>query len=381
MVYNDIDGDGVYTPGEPPFAGVEIVLGVGTCGTATPSQTTIAASDGSYQFILPAPNAGTYCLSIDPLVEPNTSILIPGGFTEPVGDVYQITLTEGQDLADLYFGWMFQFGPNIGPADLEITNVALSATTIPINNYVGVEVTVTNMGSAPASGYDLVIIPHYGWGPPNPGGYEAIPELAPGANHTIVLSPGVLYGNLGSFTMRILVTDDWYALGDPDSTGTAGDYEDHPINVVSYICNPFEDLKVSLVLLNLPADTRKLPVYLKVEEGLFPGVNPDDPSGPLLLPFSGKLGANEAYQISTQGFPNRVYFMLEIPEGEEGTTQPFVVRLPDCPDPVFELLAVQIPVPKPVAPTCTPDLGERACLAVGGDYYRINDKTSTCLCP
>ncbi len=221
MVYNDIDGDGVYTPGEPAFAGVEVVLGIGTCGTATPTQTTIAASDGSYQFTIPAPNAGTYCLSIDPLVEPNTSILIPGGFTEPVGDVYEITLTEGQDMSDLFFGWQFQFGPNIGPANLEITNVVLTNTTIPANSHVGVEVTVTNMGSASASGYDVVLIPHYGWGPPNPGGYQAIPELAPGANHTIVFSPGVIYGsNLGTFTLRILVTDDWYALGDPDSTGT-----------------------------------------------------------------------------------------------------------------------------------------------------------------
>ncbi|MCJ7734827.1 MAG: hypothetical protein MUP11_09790, partial [Anaerolineales bacterium] len=182
MVYNDLDGDGVYTPGEPPFAGVELVLSSGICSASAPLQTTLSASDGSYQFNIPAPNAGTYCISIDPLVEPNTSILIPGGFTEPVGDVYEITLTEGQDMSDLFFGWMFQFGPNIGPANLEITNVTLSATTIPANNYVGVEVEITNMGSVAATGYDVVLIPHYGWGPPNPGGYEAIPELAPGAN-------------------------------------------------------------------------------------------------------------------------------------------------------------------------------------------------------
>ncbi len=372
MVYNDINGDGVYTPGEPAFAGVEVVLGVGTCGTATPSQTTIAASDGSYQFTIPAPNAGTYCLSIDPLVEPNTSILIPGGFTEPVGDVYQITLTEGQDMSDLFFGWMFQFGPNIGPANLEITNVVLSATTIPINDYVGVEVTVTNMGSAPASGYDLVIIPHYGWGPPNPGGYEAIPEVAPGANHTVVLSPGVLYGNLGAFTMRILVTDDWYALGDPDSTGTAGDYEDHPINVTKFACLQFDLEPIELVFLNLPGDTRILPLYVK-----FNGPVPED----LVEKFQAHLGEIESYRCGFQGFDDRVFCMNEIPEGEDGTEVPFRLTLAECPEFIYELPAVQIPVSQPVIQTCSADLNERECIAAGGDYQMINDTTSTCICP
>ncbi len=381
MVYNDINGDGVYTPGEPAFAGVEVVLGVGTCGTATPSQTTIAASDGSYQFTIPAPNAGTYCLSIDPLVEPNTSILIPGGFTEPVGDVYEITLTEGQDMADLFFGWQFQFGPNIGPANLEITNVVLSATTIPINDYVNVEVTVTNMGSAPASGYDLVIIPHYGWGPPNPGGYEAIPEVAPGANHTVVLSPGVLYGNLGSFTMRILVTDDWYALGDPDSTGTAGDYEDHPINVITYLCNPFKDMEVSLMMLSLHPDTSILPVYLKVDKEFFPGFEPDSD---LPNDYIAKLGKEEVTQASQQGFPNRNYWMFYITQDVEGTDQLFTVWLPDCPEPIYEL-AIQIPVsksPEPVAPTCSADLNEEDCIAAGGSYQQVGRTGKIeCICP
>ena len=381
MVYNDINGDGVYTPGEPAFAGVEVVLGIGTCGTATPSQTTIAASDGSYQFTIPAPNAGTYCLSIDPLVEPNTSILIPGGFTEPVGDVYEITLTEGQDMSDLFFGWQFQFGPNIGPANLEITNVVLSATTIPINNYVGVEVTVTNMGSAPASGYDLVIIPHYGWGPPNPGGIEAIPEVAPGANHTVVLSPGVLYGNLGSFTMRILVTDDWYALGDPDSTGTNGDYEDHTINVVAYSCNPFKDMEVSLMMLSLHPDTSILPVYLKVDKEFFPGFEPDSD---LPNDYIAKLGKEEITQASQQGFPNRNYWMFYISQDVEGTDQLFTVRLPDCPEPLFEQ-AIQIPVsksPEPVAPTCSVDLNAEDCKAAGGSYQQVGRTGKfECICP
>jgi hypothetical protein len=379
MVFNDSDGDGIYTPGEPAFAGVELVLGVGNCGSSSLSQTEIAASDGSYQFNIPAPNAGTYCISIDPLVEPNTSILIPGGFTNPPTGEYEITITEGQVLSDLDFAWMFQLGPNIGPADLEITNVVLSATTIPINDYVNVEVTVTNMGSAPASGYDLVIIPHYGWGPPNPGGYEAIPEVAPGANHTVVLSPGVLYGNLGTFTMRILVTDDWYALGDPDSTGTAGDYEDHTIQVITFFCNPFEILDPAVVVLNLPPDTFQLPIYIKVSEEFFPGY---EPGSDLPDDYIGKLGELQAYQVSQQGFLNRAYFMFQIPKGMEGTVQKFSVWLPDCPEAVFELPAIQIPVPKPITPTCSVDLAEKECEAAGGTYKEGRTTSSgECICP
>ena len=382
MVYNDIDGDGVYTPGEPAFAGVEVALGVGTCGTATPSQTTIAASDGSYQFTIPAPNAGTYCLSIDPLIEPNTSILIPGGFTEPVGDVYEITLTEGQDMSDLFFGWMFQLGPNIGPADLEITNVALTNTTIPVNSHVGVEVEVTNMGSATANGYDVVLIPHYGWGPPNPGGYEAIPSLAPGAAHTVVFSPGVIYGNnLGTFTLRILVTDDWYALGDPDSTGTNGDYEDHTINVVAFSCNPFKDMEVSLMMLSLHPDTSMLPVYLKVDKEFFPGFEPDSD---LPNDYIAKLGKEEVTQASQQGFPNRNYWMFPISKDVEGTDQFFTLWLPDCPKPLFEQ-AIQIPVsksPEPVVPTCSADLNAEDCKAAGGSYQQVGRTGKfECICP
>lgn len=379
MVYNDQDGDGVYTPGEPAFAGVELVLGTGTCSSSTPLQTTIAASDGSYQFSIPAPNAGTYCISIDPLVEPNTSILIPGGFTQPSSGEYEITLTEGQDLSNLFFGWMWQFGPNPGPADLEITNVVLSATSIHPNEHVAVEVTITNMGSTSAAGYDVVLIPTYGWGPPNPGGYAAIPELAPGAAHTEIFSPGAIYGsNLGTFTLRILVTDDWYSLGDADSTGTAGDYEDHTITVTANLCDPFQELDVWFYHLDLPGDTRNWPVYLKVDQDFFPGYDPDQNNGEPPA-YSATLGEMEAYSISQQGFPQRLYFMFNILEGLEGTDQPFQVWLPDCPEPVYELPAVQIPLPTLI---CTAELDAEQCKLAGGSYEQIGRTGKyECVCP
>ncbi len=234
------------------------------------------------------------------------------------------------------------------------------------------------MGSATANGYDVVLIPHYGWGPPNPGGYEAIPSLAPGAAHTLFFSPGVIYGNnLGTFTLRILVTDDWYALGDPDSTGTNGDYEDHTINVVAFSCNPFKDMEVSIMMLSLPPDTRILPVYLKVDKEFFPGFEPD---GDLPNEFIAMLGKEEATQVSQQGFPNRAYWMFYIPEGVEGTDQSFTLWWPDCPDPIYELPAIQIPFLKQITPTCSVDLNAEDCKAAGGSYQLVG-RQYQCVCP
>ncbi len=117
---------------------------------------------------------------------------------------------------------------------------------------------------------------------------------------------------------------------------------------------------------------------MKVSEGIFPGFDPDSD---LRNEYVAKFGNEVAYLISQQGFPDRAYFMFNIPEGMEGTEQPFTLWLPDCPDPVYMLPAVLIPVPKPVETACSADLGERACIAAGGTYYPINDTTSTCICP
>jgi hypothetical protein len=121
-------------------------------------------------------------------------------------------------------------GGGSGP-NLVITGVTLSTNTPPVDGWVVVDVTIQNQGDAAANNFELVLIPHYGWGPPNPAGYEVLPSIAPGASHTVSFSPGVLYVNEGTFTLRVLVTDDWYATGNPDSTGSAGDFWAETITV------------------------------------------------------------------------------------------------------------------------------------------------------
>ena len=382
LVYNDADESGLPDPGEAPLEGVELVLASGSCASPGVSQSVLTASDGTYLFELTPPTAGSYCLSVDPLLPPNDTILIPGNFTEPPLGQYEFTLAEGEDLTNQDFGWDFQFSPGYADANLVITDVVLSDTTIAKDDWVEVEVTVENQGLSTASGYDVVLIPHYGWGPPNPGGYEAIPDLAPGASHTISFSPGVLYSNIGTFTLRVLVTDDWYELGNPDSTGTAGDYQDFEIQVLAYFCNLLEGLDIKPVILALPPDTRNLPVYLKAAADVFPGIDPEQLAGEALLPYGAKLGDIEAYKCGPQGFPNRLYCMFNIPEGMEGTEQSFQLTLPDCLEPVYKLPAIQIPqLQATKGPTCSADLSEANCTAVGGTFYRLTDKSATCLCP
>ena len=141
-----------------------------------------------------------------------------------------------------------------GEPNLVITNVTLDTTTPSAGGWVLVEVTIQNQGGALATGFQLVLIPHYGWGPANPAGFEELPDLAPGASHTVGFTPGVLYPDAGTFTLRVLVTDDWYAIGNPDSTGTAGDYQDFPITVTEPVA-----MEPNLVITNLTLDTTTPP--------------------------------------------------------------------------------------------------------------------------
>lgn len=370
IVWHDYNGDSVQDPGEAPLAGIELVYGSGTCATAGADLTTLSQPDGTYQFTLPSPNAGTHCVSIDPLVEPNTSLLIPGGFTLPTGGEYEVTIIEGQAITDLDFGWQFQFD-NIENPLLDITSIQLDSTIIPINTLKDVEVTVTNNGTGDASGFELVLIPQYGDGPPNPSGYELLPDMAPGASHTVLFSPGVVYANAGSYTLRTLVTDSWYALADPDDVGLYGSYQDTPITVTAFACPEFNLEPIKLVFLPLPGDTRILPLYVK-----FNGPVPED----LVDRLESNLGDIKSYRCSLQGFEDRVFCLSEIPQGSEGAQVPFVLNFDGCSEPIYKLPAVQIPVPEPVAPTCSADLAAEDCKAAGGSYELVNRKYQ-CVCP
>jgi len=120
-----------------------------------------------------------------------------------------------------------------GPADLAITGVALNNAAPAVNEPVALQVTVVNQGGATAEGFQLIVIPHYGVGAPNPFAGVDLQALAPGQSVVVPVEPGPAYLEAGTYTLRVLVTDDWAALGDPGSTGSGGDWWDAQITVGS----------------------------------------------------------------------------------------------------------------------------------------------------
>jgi hypothetical protein len=100
--------DGLFNHGEHGLTGVEIKLSVGECpGNNFVFTTTTTDAAGAYRF--PNLQAGPHCLSIDPLSEPNASILLPGAWTYPAPDVSSVTVVVGAGQNQTVdFGWDYQ---------------------------------------------------------------------------------------------------------------------------------------------------------------------------------------------------------------------------------------------------------------------------------
>ena len=271
------------------------------------------------------------------------------------------------------------FASNLNPPDMVITNVNLPSMQIGENVFAPVEVTVQNQGGGPSSGYDVVLFPQYGNGPQNPGGQEAVPDLAPGASHTITFSPGIIYSSAGTYTLRVLVTDDWYSsTGSPDSIGTNGDFEDIEIHVFLGLCNPFFDMELSLVVLNIREDIMVLPLYLKTEDGVIPELSPP-PDDNQPAEFYAMLGDVQSNSCGLQeGFEDRLYCMFSVTPDMPGSVAEFQLFLGDCEDPVFTLPNLSIPELKI---QCTIDLSEADCKAAGGEMSDGVTTAPRCVCP
>ena len=111
-IWNDNNADGVIDPTEPGLWDVEVWLSLGACSTdyrLGPHLTTITALDGTYAFNYL--NPGPYCLAVDPDEHPNFYVLHDGKWTVPSGgsgaQLVDVTLAEGQVLADSDFGWHY----------------------------------------------------------------------------------------------------------------------------------------------------------------------------------------------------------------------------------------------------------------------------------
>jgi len=105
--------DGVMATNEPLIEGVVVTLGEGECPATGLAEMYTITTDLSYSFT--SLKAGTYCVSIDPQLEPNFSILRPGIWTYPTlsQDVISTTVTvsAGEYKGMVNFGWDYQFQP------------------------------------------------------------------------------------------------------------------------------------------------------------------------------------------------------------------------------------------------------------------------------
>lgn len=111
--------NGVYDAEEPFLAGVVVTLNMGTCPGVSTLATAITDAQGVYQFDNVSP--GPYCVFVNALEEPNTTLLAPGEWTAPASSaapgVAEVTVTAGEITTDVNFGWDYQFLP-----ELELTS-------------------------------------------------------------------------------------------------------------------------------------------------------------------------------------------------------------------------------------------------------------------
>ncbi len=151
-------------------------------------------------------------------------------------------------------------------------------------------------------------------------------------------------------------------------TPTRGD----PPDDSSDNCLPFEGLEISVFLLNVPADTLVLPLYLKVPGGV-PGME-----GPELWEYRALLGKIESYQCGLQGFEDRLYCMFNLPPEAPGLALDLKLFVGDCEDPSYSLPNVSIPEPKA---QCSKGLDKNACEAAGGHMSSGDTPNPECICP
>lgn len=149
-------------------------------------------------------------------------------------------------------------------------------------------------------------------------------------------------------------------------------------------CTAFEEVDISLVMLNILDGTYNIPIYLKILPEV-PGGGKTGIIGETSYPFEAWLG-NEipAYKCDLQGFPDRLYCMFTLLPDMPGTEQLFILEMEGCESPLYSQ-GVVLPEKQlaeesePVG--CHAGLDARACKSMGGEYMQINDSISLCYCP
>lgn len=136
-------------------------------------------------------------------------------------------------------------------------------------------------------------------------------------------------------------------------------------------CGEFEE-EMKLTTFEVDPELLVLNFYVK-KASAFPGSESEDPTEGM---YSAFLGDIEARNCNFQGFTDRLYCNILIPESFLKTKQVLKIFFNDCGPPFYinENVTIFEKVPTPI---CSSDMNERDCIAAGGTYT----VGANCTCP
>jgi hypothetical protein len=127
--------DGIKENNETIIPYVKVSLGTGPCPSSGLAETDTVATDLSYSFTGLA--AGTYCVSIDPLAEANSSILHGGAWSYPNRQdgliATTVKLSAGENEFDVNFGWDYTNLPSTQSTACTYRATFLGDVSVPDN--------------------------------------------------------------------------------------------------------------------------------------------------------------------------------------------------------------------------------------------------------
>ena len=157
-----------------------------------------------------------------------------------------------------------------------------------------------------------------------------------------------------------------------------------PESSFSPLCDPFDGMELSLMILSIREDIMVLPLYLNTHGEVIPGLIPLSDDGKS-AEYHAVLGYGKSNSCGLQGFEDRLYCMFSVTPDMPGSLADFYLYKDECEDPVFTQLNLSIPelpAPEDEKLLCKEELGPGDCEAAGGKMsVRPTTGAPYCDCP